>query len=280
MRNNRKLRVFIALMAVLIIMPMLTTTAYANADEGDEADTDLSELEIDLSELLIALNDPVPIPEPTPPPEPVPLTPPGNMNLVDDVSGEQSEDKQFITVVTKSGEYFYIVIDRASDRENVHFLSLVDEAELLAIIEESAPQPAPQATPQTPVQTAPITQPEPEPEPEPEKSSTGSLIILIVLLGAIGGGAYYYFKVLKPKMAKKGGNTTNLDEFNFDEDEDDFDGGNSEYISAGGLEEPEYGEHEQLPTTDIEVPAEENSEVYTYEPYVSDVDRPEGEGEE
>ena len=271
MRNNRKLRVFIMLMAVLIIMPMLTMTAYANADEGDEADIDLSELETDLGELLIALNDPVTAPDP------MPLTPPGNMNLVDDVSDEQAEDKQFITVVTKTGNYFYIIIDRASDRDNVHFLSLVDEAELLAIMEENAPQPAPQTTQQTPAQTTPITQPEPEPEPEPEKSSTGSLIMLVVLLGAIGGGAYYYFKILKPKMARKGGNTTNLDEFNFDEDEDDFDGSNAEYISAGGLEEPEYEEYEELPTTDIDIPADEYRDDYTYETYASNTDRPEGE---
>ena len=202
------------------------------------------------------------------------------MNLVDDISDEQAEDKQFITVVTKTGNYFYIIIDRASDRENVHFLSLVDEAELLAIMEENAPQPAPQTTAQA--QTVPLTQTEPEPPPEPEPGSgnTGSLIMLIVLLGAIGGGAYYYFKILKPKMARKGGNTTNLDEFNFDEDEDDFDGGNSEYISAGGLEEPEYGEHYELPKTDIDVPADEYRDDYTYESYVSNVDKPVGDGEE
>ena len=38
--------------------------------------------------------------------EPQPLTPDGNMSLVDDITGEASGDKQFITVVTKSGNYF------------------------------------------------------------------------------------------------------------------------------------------------------------------------------
>ena len=39
-----------------------------------------------------------------------PLTPDGNMNLVDDMV--TSSGKQFITVTTRDGNYFYIIIDR------------------------------------------------------------------------------------------------------------------------------------------------------------------------
>ena len=79
------------------------------------------------------------------------FTPEGNLTLVDDFSIPAiSEDgtrsvKQFITVQSKNGNTFYIVIDRAGDRENVYFLNLVDESDLLALMEEEpkADDPAP-----------------------------------------------------------------------------------------------------------------------------------------
>ena len=43
-----------------------------------------------------------------------------------------TEGKQFLTVQTKAGNTFFIVIDRARESENTYFLNLVDEADLLA----------------------------------------------------------------------------------------------------------------------------------------------------
>ena len=67
------------------------------------------------------------------------LTPEGNLTLVDDYHTDYSDGsgQQFITLVSKSGATFYLVIDRnAKGQQTVHFMNLVDEADLLALMEE------------------------------------------------------------------------------------------------------------------------------------------------
>ena len=130
------------------------------------------------------------------------LTPAGNLSLVDDIlqsegySSVENEQKskQFITVQSKNGNYFYIIVDRSGEQENVYFLNMVDESDLLALIpvdESAATEPEPVAEPEPVVCTCqdkcypghvdtscPICavnmsecigrEPEPESEPEPE----------------------------------------------------------------------------------------------------------------
>ena len=64
-----------------------------------------------------------------------PLTPDGNLEIVDDIV---QEDKQFITVKSRSGAEFYIVIDRSRDSDNVYFLNQVDDVDLFALLEEDS----------------------------------------------------------------------------------------------------------------------------------------------
>ena len=65
------------------------------------------------------------------------LTPDGNLTLIDDIGSTAQSGKQFITVETKTGNVFYLIIDRDDEgKETVHFLNQVDEADLLALMED------------------------------------------------------------------------------------------------------------------------------------------------
>jgi len=173
--------------------------------------------------------------------QPNQLTPPGNMTLVDDFHGESAEDKQFITVTTRNGHFFYIIIDRAGERNNVHFLNQVSEVDLLLIfaeLEENgvniAPLP-PIITTNLPTpgnEPADTDPPEysdnPEPEPTQQRSNTG-LLLMVIVIAAVGGGAYYYFRIYKPKQGTTPKATTpKHDEFEFDPDDELFSDNESE----------------------------------------------------
>ena len=208
------------LLVMLLCLSILSVPAYAKTDvsKAITASSDSIE-EAVVPTVEHAASEPV---KETEPEAAVPLTPEGNLTIVDDLEGEQAEDKQFITVKTKAGNTFYLIIDRAGKENNVYFLNLVDEADLRALMEEDGnlePLPGEGAVPTVP-------EPEPEPTPEPETEveepvpakSMNPVPILMVLLVLLGGGGLWYFKLRKPKSSVKG--STNLDEYSFDDDDD------------------------------------------------------------
>jgi hypothetical protein len=229
-------RILLALAFTLALMCAAATAAYAltdeSADEGQPTPPAVTE----------------PEPEPAPVADPVELTTDGQMTLVDDIGGDEATDKQFLTIITKGGNYFYLVIDRAGDTENVHFLNLVDESDLLALIEDGTGTAA--ATTPEPVEPTP-TEPEPvsEPEPEAEPGTGLSAILGITLLLALaGGGALFYVKVLKPKRAGKAAAVpSDTGGFGFEDDElDELPEGDIDIMEPDGQAEPySYEDYEE-----------------------------------
>ena len=208
MKRNRVFRLLASLTVVVLCMTAFSVTASAGGGDGDYYTGEPAE------------TTPEPTEEPATggmEPEGQPLTPEGNATLVDDYYG----DKQLITVTTKAGNYFYILIDRANeDKETaVHFLNQVDEADLMALLEDGQTEETPAActcaekcqagavNTACPVcvknlsecvgaeqKAAEPTEPE-NPKPE-KKSNTGAILAVLLILAAGGGTAVYFLSLI------------------------------------------------------------------------------------
>lgn len=220
-----KAKTITVLMAVMCILTAFSFSVSANANTQKAADT------TDLS-----VNDNTE--------SKTPLSPKGNMTSIDDVhqitdtsDKNTIEDKQFITVESKNGNVFYIIIDRSGDTDNVYFLNAVDEADLMALMEDE------QKAEITAVCTCTdkcelgavnedcavcskniskcigkeIVAEEKETKEEPKQSGSplAGLAILLLLGGA---GAFYWFKIKNKKPSTKG--TTDPSDYEDEDDED------------------------------------------------------------
>ena len=131
------------------------------------------------------------------------LTPDGNLTLVDDYDEAHADGsgKQFITLVTKAGNTFYLIIDRDDEGEQtVHFLNLVDEADLLALMDEDTAakytKPEPEVQPPAETQEPEDGEDKPDEEkPAPKANPLPALLLVLALLG--GGGFFAYTKFFK-----------------------------------------------------------------------------------
>ena len=138
-----------------------------------------------------------------------PITPDGNLTLVDDFSGKETEAKQFITLVTKDGNYFYLVIDRDDEgKETVHFLNQVDEADLLSLMEDEEIEELGLGQEEKPIEEIIAEEPEEiiieESEPEEKKNpqvSTG--VILSGMIAVVGFLILAAVKLMEIKKADR-----------------------------------------------------------------------------
>lgn len=190
----------------------------------------------------------------TTPIEPIEPFTQGNA-IAKDLQYHADTKKQFITIQTRSGEIFYIVIDydapvdKHNEQFDTYFLNKVDNLDLKALLEDgetvevcgcidrcyaghvniTCPVCAKNMTecigmePKTEPTVQPTVAPmEPDPKPE-EKSNPAAavaVILLIVLFGVLG---WYFLKDKLPNPKTKG--NTDLDEYDFgldDEEEIEF----------------------------------------------------------
>ena len=204
---------------------------------------------------------------------PFAFTPDGNLTLIDDFlqietpATEDSEqiEKQFITVQSKAGNTFYIVIDRNGETENVYFMNLVDEADLMALIEGEGTEPiiptcscmdkCVVGTINTNCEVCStnmsectgkkaVAEPEPTEPVDEEPAEDGGfnfMPILILLIAGGGGFAVYWFKFRKPKEKNNG--SSELDDYDFGQDDEDFDE-ETEYDDADLMAEAESEDEE------------------------------------
>ena len=164
------------------------------------------------------------------------LTPEGNLTLVDDYHTDYSDGsgQQFITLVSKSGSTFYLVIDRnAKGQQTVHFMNLVDEADLLVLMEEDAADAytaEKEAAAQAELdrlkaeeEAKKAAEEAATAEPPKENNVTkyaGAFLGVVALIALAAGGGFYFYR---QQMQKKKAEKEALDpDANYTEDKGDF----------------------------------------------------------
>ena len=182
------------------------------------------------------------------------LTPEGNLTLVDDYHTDYSDGsgQQFITLVSKSGATFYLVIDRnAKGQQTVHFMNLVDEADLLALMEEDAADAytaEKEAAAQAEQDRLKAEEEAKKAAEEAEKAAdapkenkvtkyaAGFLGVVALIALVAGGGAYFFIQQKNKKQAEKEAIDPDAD---YTEDKGDFEIPTEDEAEESGEEDTE-----------------------------------------
>ena len=194
-------------------------------------------------EPIVIILTPPPTAEPAPTPTPeiqyVPLGPGqpftqhGNM-ATRDVLYSASTNKQFISVQSRNGQTYYMVIDydKPIDEENeiyeTYFLNLVDDRDLMSVLtdEEIVPTPTPQIIYVTPEPTQ-VPPPTSAPVETPVKQetrkmdSTTVLLLLLLIVLAVGGFAAWFITSQNKKKTPRIPEYDEDEEYEVEDSEDD-----------------------------------------------------------
>lgn len=192
------------------------------------------------------------------------LTPVGNLTLVDDLDEQEAENLQYMTVKTKSGNVFYLIVDRSGDENNVYFLNMVDESDLMALMDEETQEKFREATApgstmengEESTDTVLFTNQDkekPEGDADDDKSAkdkkqTGNnpiaMLLIFAVIGAGVAGGYYFFKI-KPEKEQPAvdedmefyDDEDYVNEDTVNEDQDEESGGDGDASEADGSDD-------------------------------------------
>ena len=176
--------ILMIMLSSTILMGSASVTAFAQANENAEQ-TETAEQVIEEQ------------PAEQPATEGTPFSTPGNGQLVDDKENDSS--KQFLTVQTKNGNTFYMVIDRSGTSENVYMMSLVDEQDLAEFLDENEETEKKEES----AVVLPETTVQPETEVKPESGGNkmfGSAVLgggIVLVFGGLAAFALSKFRKKK-----------------------------------------------------------------------------------